>query len=156
MNISSNLENNNEQAFPKKKGVKKRVQQRYGTTTINPKAALMEIRKISFLTFYWLKLKMFILRRKDRLLKIIDKMEDFHKNILNETSIYKLYIENEKLKLFLFNEDQRMAFEHIKLNYKTIFLTKAKDLDLKKLSLKLKQSDTRLDHNLLSYIDKKQ
>lgn len=116
----------------------------------------MEIRKISFLTFYWLKLKMFILRRKDRLLKIIDKMEDFHKNILNETSIYKLYIENEKLKLFLFNEDQRMAFEHIKLNYKTIFLAKEKDLDLKKLSMKLKQNDTRLDHNLLSYIEKKQ
>lgn len=120
----------------------------------NPKNSIIEIRRISFMRFCWLKLKMLILRKKDRLLKIIDKMDDFHKNILNEGNIYKLYIENEKLKLLLFNQDQRVAFEHMKLNYKQILMNKMKDVDMKSLSFRLKENNTKLDQNLLSYLDK--
>ena len=54
---------------------------------------------------------------KDQAIDKLDKVMRLQKKIMNEFTIYKLYFEMQKLKNILLDENQRAAFEVIKLDY---------------------------------------
>ena len=58
-----------------------------------------------------------------------------------------MFFEIEKLKLVLFNEDQNMAFEKIKIEYSSLFQKKRK-IDLKSLYSKLIHKNDIISQNL--------
>lgn len=111
-----------------------------------------DFKKIGFFTYYWLKFKYLFLKSKSPTLQIIEKINEFQKNIFNESTIYKLYVDNEKLKLLLLNDDQRTAFEKIKLGYKTVFSRGNENQDTFLLSQRLGQKNTKLDQNIIELL----
>lgn len=54
---------------------------------------------------------------KDQAIDKLDRVMRLQKKIMNEFTIYKLYFEMQKLKNILLDENQRAAFEVIKLDY---------------------------------------
>lgn len=75
--------------------------------------------------------------------KIMENINEMQKKILNEFTIYRLYFENEKMKMLLLNENQRCAFESLKLNYKTVLLSQDRNFDLKHIKNNKKVMDVK-------------
>ena len=93
------------------------------------------------------KIKKNLFQRKSRINQVLDISSNLNKNIFNEGTIYKMFFEIEKLKLVLFNEDQNMAFEKIKIEYSSLFQKKRK-IDLKSLYSKLIHKNDIISQNL--------
>lgn len=122
--------------------------------TSKPLNLSTDVKKIGFFKYYWVKMKSLCSKKKEDSFVVIEKMQEFNKKILNEATIYKLFIEVEKLKLFFLNSEQKVAFENIKLNYRTLFLKRNKTLDLHEISQSLQKNNTALDRSLVSFLRK--
>ena len=68
------------------------------------------------------------------------------KKIMNEFTIYKLYFEMQKLKNILLDENQRAAFEVIKLDYGSLE-KEAKFLDWKSMKSKVAMNLSSMSEN---------
>ena len=109
----------------------------------------MEVRanakNMNCLTFYWRKLKN-LLFSKDQAIDKLDKVMRLQKKIMNEFTIYKLYFEMQKLKNILLDENQRAAFEVIKLDYGGLE-KEARFLDWKSLKTKVAMNLSSMSEN---------
>lgn len=55
---------------------------------------------------------------------IYDKCDEVKKKILNEYTLFKLYFDVEKLKMTVFNSEEREAFDNLKIDFSIISKTK--------------------------------
>ena len=120
--------------------------------TIN-KNALNDSLKLSFFGYYFLILKNIIKRKKDK--EVLDHLElctQIKKKILNESSIYMLFLDIAKLKRVVFNDEQLEAFEKIRTDFKSIFQDSKNKYDLNTLFYKFNGSSNPLEQKLAHLI----
>lgn len=101
-----------------------------------------------------MKIKSIFCKEKNSSFKIMENINEMQKKILNEFTIYRLYFENEKMKMLLLNENQRYAFENLKLNYKTVLLSQDRNFDLKHIKNNKKVMDVK-ENGLIDQGEKK-
>lgn len=94
------------------------------------------------------KMKRIVTHESDDTLLTFEKCYQLKKKIFNELTIYKLFFDIEKLKLILFNAEQREAFSQMKVDMKTIFEKKTKKIQQQSVvfkTLSMVKADGRLN-----------
>lgn len=132
MKIGDKKNQQNNKTFNLKEGKKVIVSDK--NTRKNKKVSPFQIRQstlgkamdLKTSSFLFSKMKRMLTHESDETLLTFEKCNRLKKKIFNELTIYKLFFDIEKLKIILFNAEQKEAFTQMKVDMKTIFEKKPK------------------------------
>ena len=134
----------------KKKSIPNRKISLFSNFSMRQKS-IKESIKINWISYTLLWLQNWRKNKHDEIFKNFEISQKIKQKVFNEYTFYKLYFEMEKFKMIFFTPLQAQAFNHIKINYSSMFEENKRERNLaeiKEVYLKIKENKDELSMKL--------